>query len=430
MADSRPAQPIPAPSTFAWPTPRRRLDSPAARSLAWILALAMAALLAGPQTAIGSLARLLLYGTVALIFLIWVHEGGHLVAGSLVGFEFVALIVGPLHINLDDGRITCELHDESLFSGAVIGLPTGTDRIVDRCIATIAGGPIANLLVSFLLLIALAFDAFGPALRSPLLGLCLFSFILAVANAIPVSNGPHRSDGGRIADLLGHGPRATRAAAQQTIASLARGGIRPRDWDENLIEQLLAPRDGTADEAFAHTFALYWAHDRGDAALAESFLERYADLRDQIPPALAPSVWAEAAFFYGSWHNPAVARGCLDEARAALAGAPPLPQARLRHTLALDLLRAEAAVLHAEGQTDTAHERCRVWLREIATVPTIAPGVRRATIAWIEALLEDSPEPDTADDNTNAAHTARHHQQVNLVHEEVRIGNRITNRQG
>ena len=86
---------------------------------------------------------------VSLILLLTtaVHELGHLLAGRLVGLRFHLLIIGPLRISRENGRLRMDLHKSAaIFSGMTGSTPGDARNLSQRLLIFTLGGPLASLL--------------------------------------------------------------------------------------------------------------------------------------------------------------------------------------------------------------------------------------------------------------------------------------------
>src|SRR5204862_4644660 len=100
-------------------------------------------------------------------------------------------------------------------------------------------------------------------------------------------------------------------------------------------------------------------------------------------------VFAEAAFFAAHFLKDAPAgRAWLVEAAAALEALPEPAkwEQAARAAQQLELLRAEAAVLLAEGYDEQAHATCEEWLALREEYAPTLPGGARAVRGWVRGI--------------------------------------------
>jgi hypothetical protein len=306
-----------------------------------------------------------------------VHEVGHLLGGVAARFRFWLFVVGPLRVQRDEatGRVRAGLNRElSLYGGVAASLPTDTRDLPRRLAMVIAGGPLAS--------VALALAAWGAAAlagRSPagvlLSVLALMSAGLAAATLIPMSSGGFTSDGGRLLRLMRSGPVAEREAATLPLIALWSSDTAPREWPRELVEAVTAHRDAKMEECYGNLLAYYHENDRGDTAAAGARMDRVMALIDTFPAAMAPSVYAEAAYFEG------FARRDAARARAHLEKVP----AKSFVVKPYDRARTEAALTLAEGDPAAAR---RVAADAIAQVPAKSAWQRE----WLERIVRAADE--------------------------------------
>ena len=368
---------------------RRLLLGPAGQTVAAIVLPAFLAKVLGTGNIVGTFAYLVAEMMLAVLLLICVHEGGHLIAGHLVGFEFVYLVFGPLKIESTDRGIGLSVNDDRQRYGAVVGVPTRMDNLGPRAAVMVAGGPIANLLLALVLAAIAQEIAFGLPTRLLLAGTALMSLVTGAVNALPVEWRGRMSDGAWMKTLFTDGAAAERACANWILLGVARMGRRPRNWDAAWVERAIALADGSDQDAQASKLAYYWALDRRDVDWARELLERTLNLGDQFPADARPGVFAEAAFFAAHFLKDAPAgRAWLVEAAAALEALPEPAkwEQAARAAQQLELLRAEAAVLLAEGYDEQAHATCEEWLALREEYAPTLPGVVRAVRDWVREI--------------------------------------------
>ena len=367
------------------PAHRSPLRSPLAVTLAAVLVPGLLALWAGGETVFGQLWLFAAAILPLLLLLSAVHEGGHLLAGRLVGFRVLACSVGPLRLQAHGpgGRgVRVELNDEwgQAYWGAALSVPVTWDNLGPRAAAMVAGGPLANLLL------AGALGGLGRlapvgSLADLVLHLgAILSLIYFFGNIVPFRSRGSRSDGAWIRLFLTHGPAGERWCAMMALLKLSRGGQRPRDWDEGWIGRLTALDDGSLEDLLASNLAYFWALDRGDVAAATAYHERVlaASRSPELPAAMRPVVFVELAFFEAYFrHDPVAARAYLDQ------GLVPGSLVERSHQL-----RAEAAVLLVEGRREEAHSRASVGLAALAR--SRDSGTARVEREWLQGILAAS----------------------------------------
>lgn len=318
------------------------------------------------------------------------HEAGHLLGGRLAGFRFLLFIVGPLKIHRERDRIRLELNRSAGLAGGIAAcVPEDARDLRRRTLMMVAGGPLASLVTgAFALGLFFGLDLQGLPPESGLaalygsVALLMFgggSLGIGLVTLIPGRTSGFWTDGARILQLLRGGPQAERDVALMALIASSQAGRRPRDWDGALVEQALSLEDASLFEVLARMLVSARDLDRDDFESARRHLERALSLAGELPPTVRPGLLLEAAWFEAAVRGDAgAARRWLDAA-----GEGALVQKHAR-------LRAEAAVLAAEGKPAEAAERAaqaRHLLRQDIDAGTVA-----AQIEWLEELLESRPE--------------------------------------
>ncbi|MCB9421475.1 MAG: hypothetical protein H6667_16850 [Ardenticatenaceae bacterium] len=331
---------------------------------------------------LGSFWRLVTAVLLSLLLTTTIHELGHLLAGKLVGLRFHLLIIGPLRLSRENGRLSLGWQRGSaFFNGLTSSIPYDNRDLSRRLLIFILGGPLASLVqallagwlffhwradVSFINNITWAAES---AALLAILG--AIYFLSALKPGSTYSGQP--ADGGRLISLLRRGPEAERWCALAALDGADQRGQRPRDWDESLIRQALQGFDHTQDGQNARLLAYQWALDNGRIADANRWLEEAIAIRPTwLPGTQVRLVWEKAYLSARCLHDAVQARRGLDQIRQKLTNQP-------QH------LRAEAAVLLAEGDKDQAKITAQAAL---ASLPAHAPtGVQQAEADWLQDII-------------------------------------------
>jgi len=239
----------------------------------------MFALLAGQSAASAEAVTLGTALTVFLVCLSWnlqvlVHETGHLIAGLRAGLEFKTLAVGPVEASRVDGKIRWHLSNRSLIAGFVLMTPKGKPDL-PRWMWMVAGGPIASLAFSGLLLAAL-YGAGGSLAQTNGLAMdvlrysCYLSGPVLFATLVPYQlRTGHRTDMSTLLRLSRGGRERELALNQLILAREIFGGLRARDWTAEAIDRQLELAETTSDRSTAQLLAYYHAFDLGRIAEAQ-----------------------------------------------------------------------------------------------------------------------------------------------------------------
>ena len=294
-------------------------------------------------------AALALVAPVLMFVDVTVHELGHLLAAWAVDFRFERICVGPLLIRrLQDGwGIT--LHPALTWDGGfAAALPADARQIRANLLIFLAGGPAASLMLSCVCVILLAMS---PGSRwagwaEPLGLLAAWSAFTFVANILPMRAGSTMTDGAWIAELVNGTLEGQRYCALYAMAASEHSDTRPADWHPQWIAHALAVPDPTPERISALLLAYTHYLDRGDTKRAGACLDEAVTLQHRLPPAfITRHLWLERAYFLAQYRHDAMnARQAWERARTGLP---------VERTL---LLRAESAVLAAEGDTRAASD--------------------------------------------------------------------------
>ncbi|MDX2268975.1 MAG: hypothetical protein NW208_12770 [Bryobacter sp.] len=237
-----------------------------------------------------------------MLGVILLHEGGHAVAGWLVGFRLHMLTAGPLRWDRQGGKMKLGFNRQLGLWGGICAsvadpeVPPGLKHLRQRTLWMVLGGPLASVLGT-LVGLGLAWWL-GPGPQRLLLGLFgLTNGAIALATAIPQCMGGFVSDGKRVLDLMKEGPAADRFCAVATLGSLSQK-VRPRDWPREVVEMATAWEDDSYDGITA-AFLRYSFHlDRREIAEARVWLEKMLAKVEEWPGSFQPIVYSSAAYFY------------------------------------------------------------------------------------------------------------------------------------
>jgi hypothetical protein len=257
----------------------------------------------------------------------------------------------------------------------------------------LAAGPAANLLLALLagaLFLSRGYDwnddsflTSGASVFSlGLFSAAMFSLLLFLVNLFPCRVGGFSSDGAKLLLLLRGGPKAERQTALSVLVGMSYAGRRARGWPPGLVERAIALPDGSAEDTAGALLAYYWLLDQGDAAGAAQFLDRALAGRDRYPTASRPVLFLEAAYFTARHRGDAAgARTFLKQSKGGM-----LVQRWAE-------LRAEAAVLLAEGNRDAARLRAQEGLAAIRRMGDADTGSENAD--WLREIVTlcDSAAP-------------------------------------
>lgn len=147
---------------------------------------------------------------VAIMLHVIVHEGGHLVAGLVSGYEFSSFRIGSFMLVKKEEGLTWKRFKLAGTGGQCLMVPPD---MVDGKLPFILynlGGCIANIIVALLFLVLYPFVKEVPYLSVFCVMMVLLGFADALTNGIPLEVGMLDNDGSN-ARALGRNPAALRA---------------------------------------------------------------------------------------------------------------------------------------------------------------------------------------------------------------------------
>lgn len=171
---------------------------------------------------------------VSLLFLIPVHELGHLVAGLLSGYKFVSFRVLNYTFIRINGKTEVKKYSVAGTAGQCLLVPP--ERDIDKISASWynAGGIMANLLCLFVAL-PLLWLPLSPLAAEITMIFILADVILLIMNGIPMKIGGLGNDAYNIR-LLSKSPLSKSGFLNQLRANaLIQNGVRPKDMPDSLF---------------------------------------------------------------------------------------------------------------------------------------------------------------------------------------------------
>jgi hypothetical protein len=286
-------------------------------------------------------------------------------------FQVQSFTVGPVMMHREAAGLRFQ-RTRMKIGGLVTIVPVGLHDLGKRMLIVVVGGPASSFLFA-----ALAFAA-GRSLGEPLQSSWMNPFsVVSVASAI-LSLIPmrrfYRSDGAQIWDLLRSPAKAERHCALLAIAGAAKAGLRPRDWDSELIAKALSVTDDAAGDVSANVIAYESAMDLREFDLANRYLEAALKLRHKCPINLKSGLALDAAFFYSMVREDStLAQEWLNECD------------RRYVYERYAMLMVEAAVLLSDGKSSEAADKAQESARLLPRAQF--PGFAAAAKDWLDIIL-------------------------------------------
>jgi hypothetical protein len=310
---------------------------------------------------------------------ILIHEIGHLLLALTNGFDVKAFSIGRwVFVRRGERMQLCRTHHQWA-AGFVMPLPRTLDSLNKRVFMMILGGPLASFLLTCLGLLPLIFQNSGE--QNGLAWFIAFCSItnlcLTLNNVLPIKIGSLITDGRRMLDLAQNNLQGKRFIAIYAFLASSRQGIRPRDVDPAIVERALLIPEKSSDHISGLLTAYGVALDKGEFEQAGDYLDQAIALNTYYPALFRGSLFLEAAYFE------AHIRGQAELARQWFG--------KIQDTALLDpaaLLRAEAAVLLAEGDLEGARVKAEqgiIWTQR----DRFMVGNAIAENEMLQSLLEE-----------------------------------------
>ncbi|MBL8810319.1 MAG: hypothetical protein JNM43_09110 [Planctomycetaceae bacterium] len=307
------------------------------------------------------------------------HEFGHVVGAKLKGMRFLLFIAGPFQITRTPSGLRFNLvWNLGTFGGLAAALPDPKKPIRPQLLSLIVGGPAASLLLTLIGLAVFQLSTGPVRFHGAFIG--GFSALIFLVTAIPSRAGGFMSDGMQFIEVLKGGQAVMQRQKILALSSQSLAGIRPRDWDQQLREDLMQSVDSMQPlyQAAAHFLALLAAIDRQDAAAADQHTQWLSKNFEAYPVGLRQSLTLELCLqslrkgdleAARKWHGESKG-GLVDQARRCFVDAE-LALAEGRHA------DARQAIDHGLGKLNR----------------TMDPGVAVMTRDELEHLKRGIPVP-------------------------------------
>ena len=268
--------------------------SPRASKWAWMIGLAVGAgVLFVPASFSDSLP-----GFNPVVWMFWfyiaiaIHELGHLAAGKMAGMAPGLLSIGGFVLTKSGDHWNFRFDRRQIFGGMAGLLPDRGDFRVAAFAWMVATGPIASVLLA--LACWTAYVRFGSGTWDWIGSACWASMV-GLLSLIPMSSGLHKSDAARLWMLLKH-PGAARAwMAAASVGTDNAKGVRPREWDPEMVEQMLAEVPDGSAKIGPELMAYYRRLDERNEPAAREHLENALAASAKSGKAVRQALFLEAA---------------------------------------------------------------------------------------------------------------------------------------
>ena len=191
---------------------------------------------------------------VAYYLHIIIHEGGHLIAGLLSGYQFGSFRIGSLMLTKNNGRL--ELKKMSLAGTGgqcLMRVPEGNAEDAPVIFYNM-GGVILNIIIAAMSIIFASFIS-SPIAYTFFVMMALMGFIVAAMNGIPLKLAMINNDGANALELARSKESKRFFFNQFKIIENTSNGIRLRDMDDSLFP--MPSEDGMKESISATGAVLY-----------------------------------------------------------------------------------------------------------------------------------------------------------------------------
>ncbi len=319
---------------------------------------------------------------------ILIHEMGHVVGGLLARFKFVLLIVGPLKVMNQAGRMVLSVNRVmQVSSGLSLCVPIRMQPASKSLFLFVAGGPSASMIAAAVFAF-ITTNLLGLVDSHPIAGYAIsFSIFGALFNAgvgvvafLPFETRGLDSDGRLLLDLIKGGRKAEIKVLGQALSADSIAGVRPREWNADHVQNLLtvATHLDEKNAAMAQLMAYYHFLDSKALGHAEKCVDWLKQHVDRCPSFLQPGIWLEMAFFEVEKR-----KGNCSDAQLYL------EKAMSSHVDQHVLARVEAAVLFLEGRYGEAIDRASEGIA-LAQKGLLQAGLARAEKDWMQGIVSKS----------------------------------------
>ena len=317
----------------------------------------------------------------AIVAAIAVHEAGHVLAGSFVGFRFRYVTVGPIEMDRSF-RFSRRASVENVGLGWAVFFPAEMKNRPFGCIAMLLAGPMANL-VSGCLILALPFQ------KSIMAGVFIAaSFYLGAVNMLPFYTKTGMSDGLRILSILFKRRSHECRLALAQLWDQIKAGIEHETLSPALVEEATAVRYRSILTVVAHSIAYSRAYYQKKDALAADHLESCLASSGWATPGIRYALMADAAIFQVE------RRHRVDLAELWLADVP-IDDSTKKYRL-----RAEGAILQARGDFEAAVRKITECIKEAESI--LDEPKRHRSVAklsqWKDEVEQKLAQPKTFQD--------------------------------
>lgn len=268
---------------------------------------------------------------VCVFIVILAHELGHVVGGKIAGLKFLLLVVGPLKVTRSTQGLIWQVNRSvAMMGGLACCVPRDPKHFLRALRWMIIGGPLASLL-----LIAVCYFLSGYVNGLPispswmlfttkLLKITgVITFMIAVVTIYPGTSASLKTDGRQFIELMRSNPHARRQNLVRLLVGQSLAGIRPSEWDSDVITELDQAYADLDDKEETLPERVIWsslrsavAVDQNDTEAAHKLIQFNLTHATLYPIFARGTLYLEAALFEARIRHDA------DAAEALIAAAP------------------------------------------------------------------------------------------------------------
>ncbi len=229
---------------------------------------------------------------LVMIFILMIHELGHLLTGLMQGFRFEMFVTGFLGVKRDEeGRIRLFFNtDPNLFGGAAATSPTTLSDDNHRKFAlTVIAGPLTSLVLA-IILIPLSLILDQPAKLLVFTG-GAFSFLIFLATTLPSRTGIFYTDRKRFQRLISKGKDRKTEMALMKAMSLQSTGSSLLEMTPEELQHITS--DDALPVQFIGYYYQYLYYRIADPVLLPGVREELAARAGKLPRAFVRTIEKE-----------------------------------------------------------------------------------------------------------------------------------------
>lgn len=321
---------------------------------------------------------IVVYIVLSFFVVVGIHELGHILTGLILKYQFRFVTVGPLKIELINGKLEFKVNTEINTMGGLTLMFPSKSFTRQEMIWYYAGGPLLSLLFGLgLLLLLITMQSVIDESQLFWMIASVMSLVIGVVSLIPISNGDLHTDGSQMLDFLRGGNKGIRKLYLLKLSAASTNGVRPSEWDRKTLEVSLSINKDEHDQfaALSYLYGFYHYMDAGDKKKAVEILEESWNKSQELSPLIRSAVALEMGF------KEAYKEKNAEKAREL--------QGSLKSTFIekSSLLRLETACLMCEEQWEKAETTVVEAISYIDK--SMDKGIARLEKEWLNIMFEE-----------------------------------------